>query len=73
MFTYIHIDIYVHIPTDAYLLPAHKGDVYINPLDMLDICIYTYVHVSTNKVQIDIFKGDVLMQTQSNKAQTYRV
>ena len=50
MFTYIHIDIYVHIPTDAYLLPAHKGDVYINPLDMLDICIYTYVHVSTNKV-----------------------
>ena len=48
--TYIHIDISAYIPTDAYLLPAHKGDVYVNPLDMLDICIYTYVHVSVNKV-----------------------
>ena len=51
MYTYIHhIDIYVYIPTDACLLPAHKGDVCINPLDMLDICIYTYVHVSITKV-----------------------
>ena len=46
MYAYIHIDIYVYIPTEAYLLSAHKGDAYINPLDMLDICTYTYVHVS---------------------------
>ena len=49
IYIYIHIDIYVYIPTDVYLLPAHKGDVYVNPLDMLDICTYTYVHVFVNK------------------------
>ena len=26
IYTYIHINICVYIPTDAYLLPAHKGD-----------------------------------------------
>ena len=44
------MNIYLYIPTDAYLLPADKGDVFVNPLDMLDIFIYTYVHVSVNKV-----------------------
>ena len=40
MYTNIHIDIYAYIPIDAYLAFTHIGDVYINLLDMLDICIY---------------------------------
>ena len=35
---------YIYIPTDTYLLPAHKGDVQINPLDMLK---HMYVHLCT--------------------------
>ena len=29
-YVYRHIHIYVYIPTVAYLLPAHKVDVYIH-------------------------------------------
>ena len=50
MYTYINIDPYAYIPTNAYLASVNSGDVYIKPFDKQDICIYNFVHVSINKI-----------------------
>ena len=50
MYTYINIDTYAYISTNAYLAPGNSEDVYRNPFDKQDICIYNYVHVSINNI-----------------------
>ena len=67
MYMYIYTYMYTYLQLHIYCLHTKLMYIYINPLDMQDISVYTNAHVSVNKVQINVSKGDVLTQTWLNQ------